>query len=108
MEKTQTEGIPIPKTQPAKKPTTIEGIENRNVYLSFELPSGKKCEIKRFKGKHVQQAQRLMNSDGSDMAECLASILVEIDGKPVFKDEFDEMDGVDYLKIMTPINQLFV
>jgi len=96
------------KTLPAKKPTTLEGIENRNVYLEFDLPSGKKCTIKRFKGKHVQQAQRLMKEDGSDMAECLASILVEIDGKPVFKDEFDEMDGVDYLKIMTPINQLFV
>jgi len=95
-------------TLKAKQPTTLEGIENRNVYLEFELPSGKTCVIKRFKGKHVQQAQRLMNSDGSDMAECLASILVEIDGKQVFKDEFNEMDGVDYLKIMTPINQLFV
>ena len=96
------------KTLPAKQPTTLEGIENRNIYQEFELPSGKQCVIKRFKGKHVQQAQRLMNSDGSDMAECLASILVEVDGKTVFKDEFEEMDGVDYLKIMTPINQLFV
>ena len=96
------------KTLPAKQPTTLEGIENRNIYQEFDLPSGKKCVIKRFKGKHVQQAQRLMNSDGSDMAECLASILVEIDGKQVFKDEFEEMDGVDYLKVMTPINQLFV
>jgi hypothetical protein len=97
------------KTQKQENtPSTIEGIENRNVYLEFELPSGKICTIKRFKGKHVQQAQRLMNSDGSDMAECLASILVEVDGKAIFKDEFDEMDGVDYLKIITPINQLFV
>jgi len=96
------------KTLPAKQPTTLEGIADRNIYQEFDLPSGKKCIIKRFKGKHVQQAQRLMNSDGSDMAECLASILVEIDGKQVFKDEFEEMDGVDYLKIMTPINQLFV
>jgi len=96
------------KTQKSKTPTTIEGIADRNIYQEFELPSGKICTIKRFKGKHVQQAQRLMNSDGSDMAECLASILIEIDGKAVFKDEFQEMDGVDYLKIMTPINQLFV
>ena len=98
-----------PKTQKQEKTTgTIEGIENRNVFLEFDLPSGKKCVIKRFKGKHVQQAQRLMNSEGTDMAECLASILVEIDGKQLFKDEFAEMDGVDYLKVITPINQLFV
>lgn len=96
-----------PKTQKSKNPTAVNA-EDRNVYLEFELPSGKQCVIKRFKGKHVQQAQRLMNTDGSDMAECLASILVEIEGKSVFKDEFSEMDGVDYLKIMTPINQLFV
>lgn len=96
------------KTQKAKTPTTLQGVEDRNIYLEFDLPSGKKCTIKRFKGKHVQQAQRLMNDEGSDMAECLASLLVEVDGKALFKDEFEEMDGVDYLKIMTPINQLFV
>jgi len=49
-----------------------------------------------------------MNDDGSDMADALASILVEVDGKTIFKDEFSEMDGMDYLKIITPINQLFV
>ena len=98
-----------PKTQKQQNTTgTIEGIENRNIFSEFVLPSGKKCVIKRFKGKHVQQAQRLMNSEGTDMAECLASLLVEIDGKTLFKDQFEEMDGVDYLKVITPINQLFV
>lgn len=96
------------KTSKAKTPTTLQGIEDRNIYKEFDLPDGSKCVIKRFKGKHVQQAQRLMKEDGSDMPECLASILCEIDGKPIFKDEFAEMDGVIYLKIMTPINQLFV
>jgi hypothetical protein len=98
-----------PKTQKQENTTgTIEGIENRNIFSEFVLPSGKKCVIKRFKGKHVQQAQRLMKDDGSDMAECLASILVEVDGKQLFKDEFEEMDGIDYFKIMNPINQLFL
>jgi hypothetical protein len=97
----------LPTTKKSQNPNAISA-EDRNVYQEFDLPSGKHCVISRFKGKHVQQASRLMNSDGSDMAECLASILVKIDGKPVFKDEFEEMDGVDYLKIMTPINQLFV
>jgi hypothetical protein len=96
------------KTQKAKQPTTLEGIADRNIYQEFELPSGKICTIKRFKGKHVQQAQRLMQKDGSDYADCLASILVEIDGKPVFKEELPEMDGVDYMKMMNPINQLFL
>lgn len=97
------------KTLPAKKPTTIEGIANRNIYQAFDLPSGKKCVIKRFKGKHVQQAQRLMDSSlgGEDFADCLTSMLVTIDGQPVLKEDLPEMDGVDYLKIITPINQLF-
>lgn len=99
--------MPPKNTLPSKNPHAVSA-EERNVYMEFDLPSGKKCVIRRFKGKHVQQAQRLMKEDGSDYPECLASILVEIDGKPVFKEDFPEMDGIDYLKIITPINQFFV
>lgn len=95
------------KTQPSKNPNAVSA-EERNLYQEFELPSGKICTIKRFKGKHVQQAQRLMKEDGSDYAECLAAVLVEIDGKPILKEDFPEMDGLDYMKITTPINKLFV
>ena len=97
------------KTLQAKKPTTLEGIADRNIYQEFTLPSGKNCVIKRFKGKHVQQAQRLMDTSlgGEDFADCLASMLVEIDGRPILKEDLPEMDGVDYLKLITPINQLF-
>lgn len=100
-----------PKTQKQEKtPSTIAGIEDRNIYLEIDLPSGKKCIIKRFKGKHVQQAQRLMNPmlKGEDYTDCLASVLCEIDGKHLQVEDWSEMDGTDYLKIMTPINQLFV
>ena len=100
-----------PKTQKQQNTTgTIEGIENRNVFSEFVLPSGKKCVIKRFKGKHVQQAQRLMNPllKGEDYADCLAATLVEIDGKKMLVEDLPEMDGVDYMKMMNPINQLFV
>jgi hypothetical protein len=97
-----------PKTVKSVNPNAISS-EERNVYKEFNLPSGKKCIIKRFKGKHVQQAQRLMNSDlkGEDFGDCLAAMLVEIDGKPVIKEDLPEMDGVDYLKMINPINQLF-
>jgi len=97
---------PIPKTQPSNNPNAVSAAD-RNIYLEFDLPSGKKCVIHRFKGKHVQQAQRLMNNDGTDMGDCLAAILCEIDGKKFVKEDLAEMDGVDYLKIITPINQLF-
>lgn len=97
-----------PKTAPAKSPTTLEGIADRNIYLKIDLPSGKTCIVKRFKGKHVQQAHRLMNSDGSDMVDCLVAILCEIDGKPIIKEDLPEMDGLDYIKIITPIGELFV
>lgn len=98
------------KTLPAKKPTTLEGIADRNIYQEFDLPSGKKCVIKRFKGKHVQQAQRLMDAKlgGEDFADCLAAMLVEIDGKPILKEDLPEMDGMDYLKMITPVNKLFI
>lgn len=96
-----------PKTLPSSNPNAVSA-EDRNVYLEFDLPSGKHCVIKRFKGKHVQQAQRLMSDDGTDMGDCLAAILVTIDGKSIVKEDLPEMDGIDYLKIITPINQLFV
>jgi len=98
------------KTLPAKQPTTLEGIADRNIYEEFELPSGKLCTIRRFKGKHVQQAQRMMNPllKGEDYSDCLAATLVEIDGKKILVEDLPEMDGVDYMKMMTPINKLFV
>lgn len=97
-----------PKTVKSVNPNAVSA-EERNIYQEFDLPSGKKCVIKRFKGKHVQQAQRLMDAKlgGEDFADCLAAMLVEIDGKPVIKEDLPEMDGVDYLKMITPINQLF-
>lgn len=97
------------KTLKSTNPNAVSS-EERNIYKEFELPSGKTCVIKRFKGKHVQQAQRLMDSklNGEDFADSLAAILVEIDGKPVVLEDFAEMDGMDYLKMITPINQLFV
>jgi len=96
------------KTVKSVNPNAVSA-EDRNIYQEFDLPSGKKCIIKRFKGKHVQQAQRLMDAKlgGEDFADCLAAMLVEIDGKPVIKEDLPEMDGVDYLKMITPINQLF-
>ena len=104
-------GKETPKTQKQEKTTgTIEAIENRNIYLEFELPSGKKCVIKRFKGKHVKQAQRLMNPvlKGEDYSDCLAATLIEVDGNKIVVEDLSEMDGVDYMKMMNPINQLFL
>jgi len=97
-------------TLPAKNPTTLAGVADRNIYQEFQLPSGKNCVIKRFKGKHVQQAQRLMDPKlgGEDFADCLAAMLVEIDGKSILKEDLPEMDGMDYLKMITPVNKLFV
>lgn len=96
-----------PKTAASTKPNAVTA-EERNEWLEFELPSGKKCKISRFKGKHVQQAKRLMSDDGSDLAECLGAILCTIDGARIQKEDFAEMDGMDYFKILKPINELFL
>lgn len=96
-----------PKTPASRNPNAVTA-EERNEWLEFELPSGKVCKISRFKGKHVQQAKRLMNDDGSDLAECLGAILCTIDGAKIQKEDFAEMDGMDYFKILKPINELFL
>jgi len=96
-----------PVTQASNNPNAISA-EDRNIYMEIDLPSGAHCVIKRFKGKHIQQAKRLMKEDGSDLDECMASILCTIDGKTLLKEEYGELDGLDYLKIMEPMNRFFM
>lgn len=99
--------MPTKKRTPA---AAASAAEPEKFHKEFKLPSGKKCTISKFKGKHIQEAKRLMDpqKNGADMDECLAAILVEIDGKKIVIEDLAEMDGMDYLKIITPINELFV
>ena len=96
------------------KPKTPDANASANEPVKYartiKLPSGKKCGILDFKGKHIQQAKRLMDPEkgGTDMDECVAAILVEIDGKKIVVEDFPEMDGKDYLAIIGPINELFL
>lgn len=102
--------MPKPTIKPSTPAAAASANEPEKYQKEFTLPSGKECKILRFKGKHIQSAKRLMDPDkgGTDLDECLASVLVEIDGKKIVIEDLAEMDGVDYLAITTPINQLFV
>lgn len=97
-------------TKPKTPAANASAAEPEKYLKEFVLPSGKKCRILKFKGKHIQQAKRLMDSTkgGTDLDECTAAVLVEIDGKKIVVEDFSEMDGKDYLAIIGPVNELFM
>lgn len=73
----------------------------------FTLPSGAVVEKTPFKGKHVREAQRLMDGDQSKYTAAIISVACLIDGKKVTMEEMDEMDGRDILKLMEIFTELF-
>lgn len=72
-----------------------------------ELPSGKIATIYKGKGKHVREAQRLMGDDSSLYLNALMSMLVQIDGKPILMEEFDDLDMEDYTELMAIVGGNF-
>lgn len=102
--------MPELKTKAKTPAANASASEPQKYHKEFTLPSGKECKIIKFKGKHIQQAKRLMDPSkgGTDMDECTAVALVEIDGKKIVIEDFAEMDGQDYLAIIGPVNELFL
>ena len=73
----------------------------------FTLPSGAVVEKTPFKGKHVREAQRLMDGDQSKYSTAIISVACLIDGKKITVEQMDEMDGRDILKLMEIFSELF-
>lgn len=73
----------------------------------FTLPSGAVVEKTPFKGKHVREAQRLMDGDQSKYSVAIISVSCLINGKKVTMEEMDEMDGRDIIKLMEIFTELF-
>lgn len=67
----------------------------------LDLPSGKKAVITDFKGKHIRQAQRLLEGYDAEMyIFCLISVTTQIDGRYPSVEELDEvMPGFDVLML---------
>jgi hypothetical protein len=73
----------------------------------FKLPSGKEVEKTPFKGKHVREAQRLMDGDVSKYQFAMISVACLVDGKRITMEELDELDGKDCLSLIEAFTPLF-
>lgn len=90
----------------AKPTLDFETEETENGGKIFELSDGRECEVHPGKGKHMKQAQRIAGDDPSGYMPALMSQLVDIDGKAVPGEEFDELPLKDYMKITQVFNEV--
>lgn len=67
---------------------------------TFDLPSGKKCEIFEGKGYHARRATEMMGKDSSLYMPLLMAQLVHIDGKAIVYEDLDEIPLKDYQSLM--------
>lgn len=77
-----------------------ETITHEDGSKTVHLSGGKVAEVKPFKGKHVKQAQRLIDGDSDNMVFAMIALLTSIDGKPIVMEDLDELPGGDVLKLM--------
>jgi hypothetical protein len=68
------------------------------------LPNNQLACIKKFKGIHIQEAQRQMKRDGSDYFPVLISRLVEIDGQCIFPEDISAMDGLNVFALFGEVS----
>lgn len=66
----------------------------------IELPSGMKVKIIKAKGKHVVEAQRLMDGNSDLMLSALISVCTSIEGRKPTIEEVLEFDYMDYLFLL--------
>jgi hypothetical protein len=82
--------------------TPINKIEtHENGDKSFTLPSGTKAVVKKFKGAHVLEAQKIVGTETEKYLPALIAVTTEFDGKSKVMEDVIEMDGWDFLKLMT-------
>lgn len=58
------------------------------------------------KGKHVRQAQRLMDGDETKMIYALISLCADFGGKKVTLEDLDEMSAKDVLSLIAVYSEL--
>ena len=73
----------------------------------LELPSGKTATIFKSKGFNIRQAQKLSGDDTSLYMNALMAQLVQIDGNFLVMEDYDQMDGTDYMAIRAAVSENF-
>lgn len=72
----------------------------KEVVKEFELPSGKKATMTRFKGADVIRAQRMADGDSERITFAMIATCTLIDGQPIVMEDLEEMDGFDVMSLM--------
>lgn len=99
----------------AKTPKEAENQSKKDTVLNskktqikeIQLPSGMKAKIIKAKGKHVVEAQRLMEGNPDLMLSALISVCTSIDGKKPTIEEVLDFDYMDYLALLGEFQGVF-
>ncbi len=76
----------------------------KEIVKEFNLPSGKKASIQKFKGLDVLRAQRMADGDSDKVMFAMIATSVLIDGNPIVMEDLEEMDGFDVVRLMGEFN----
>lgn len=95
---------PKPKTPAANKNASeksTNALDSKTSQLKeIILPSGQKAVIIKAKGKHVVEAQRLMDGNPDLMLTALITVCTSIDNRKPTIEEVLEMDYLDYMSLL--------
>ena len=75
---------------------------------NITLPSGAVATCIRAKGKHVMEAQRLMDGDPEKMVPALMSICTTFEGKRLPMEDYFEMEARDFMALMGHYSPAFM
>jgi len=94
---------PKPKT-----PAANEKANTAKKNPKFKLPvSGLIVEKTPFKGKHVREAQRIVDGDVTKAQFAIITVACLVDGKKIVIEDLDEMDGEDVMTMIAHFENLF-
>lgn len=74
------------------------------IVKEFDLPSGKKAAVKKFRGLDVLRAQRMAGEDTEKVLFAMIATCVLIDGEPIVMEDLEVMDGFDVVRLMGEFN----
>lgn len=78
----------------------------RDVAGMVELSDGRLVEIMKFKGKHLFKVGRIQQETGEEILPIILSIVTRIDGEQMTLDLLADLEGIDYVAILTEFDRL--
>lgn len=97
---------PEEQKKAADRSSNVLGVKSAQL-KTVDLPSGKQAHYVDAKGKHVREAQRLMDGDPDKMMFALISVCTAIDGRRLAIEDLDEMSAGDCMALMGVFGSAF-